>query len=227
MQQTSLRNQVQLITYPDSLGGNLKTLKEVLDTYLADVIGGVHILPFYPSSADRGFAPLTHLSVDPQFGSWADIQAIAAEYDLVADLTVNHLSCASPYFQDFLEKSGQDVLLPSLVAYYSYLLAEQQLSESTARTYVSTVRARYEQLINDGTLTKRLLEHYRDEPSEIDQALRVFENLEYISSAGLSVLLMTQKRLAGDGHELKLVNLSNHISDVFRYAGFDLIFSIE
>lgn len=54
-----------------------------------------------------------------------------------------------------------------------------------------------------------------------------FEGLEYISSAGLSVLLMTQKRLAGDGHELKLVNLSNHISDVFRYAGFDLIFSIE
>ena len=54
-----------------------------------------------------------------------------------------------------------------------------------------------------------------------------FQDLEYISSAGLSVLLMTQKRLANDGHELKLVNLSNHISDVFRYAGFDLIFSIE
>ncbi len=54
-----------------------------------------------------------------------------------------------------------------------------------------------------------------------------FEELEYISSAGLSVLLMTQKRLAGSGHELKLVNLSSHISDVFRYAGFDLIFSIE
>ena len=54
-----------------------------------------------------------------------------------------------------------------------------------------------------------------------------FESLEYISSAGLSVLLMTQKRLKLEGHELKLVNLSNHISDVFRYAGFDLIFTIE
>lgn len=54
-----------------------------------------------------------------------------------------------------------------------------------------------------------------------------FEGLEYISSAGLSVLLMTQKRLADGGHELKLVNLSSHISDVFRYAGFDLIFRIE
>lgn len=54
-----------------------------------------------------------------------------------------------------------------------------------------------------------------------------FKDLEYISSAGLSVLLMTQKRLKEAGHELKLTNLSNHISDVFRYAGFDLIFSIE
>ena len=54
-----------------------------------------------------------------------------------------------------------------------------------------------------------------------------FKDLEYISSAGLSVLLMTQKRLKEEGHELKLTNLSSHISDVFRYAGFDLIFSIE
>lgn len=54
-----------------------------------------------------------------------------------------------------------------------------------------------------------------------------FQGLDYISSAGLSVLLMTQKRLAKNGYELKLKNLSNHISDVFRYAGFDLIFNIE
>ena len=60
-----------------------------------------------------------------------------------------------------------------------------------------------------------------------ESAVVNFEGLEYISSAGLSVLLMTQKRLAGGGHELKLINLSSHISDVFRYAGFDLIFSIE
>ncbi len=54
-----------------------------------------------------------------------------------------------------------------------------------------------------------------------------FADLEYISSAGLSVLLMTQKRLADVSGSLKLVNLSSHINDVFRYAGFDLIFEIE
>lgn len=54
-----------------------------------------------------------------------------------------------------------------------------------------------------------------------------FSKLEYISSAGLSVLLRTQKRLSADGGQLTLRNLSNHISDVFKFAGFDLIFQIE
>jgi len=54
-----------------------------------------------------------------------------------------------------------------------------------------------------------------------------FENLNYISSAGLGVLLMTQKRLKGNEYELILINLNNHIKEVFRYAGFDMIFRIE
>ena len=53
------------------------------------------------------------------------------------------------------------------------------------------------------------------------------QNLEYISSAGLGVLLMTQKRLGESGEKIKLVNVNQHIRDVFRYAGFDKIFQIE
>ncbi|MGB2868897.1 MAG: STAS domain-containing protein [Bacteroidota bacterium] len=54
-----------------------------------------------------------------------------------------------------------------------------------------------------------------------------FKDLEYISSAGLGVLIAAQRRLKTSGHELKLINLNNHIRDVFRYARFDLIFKIE
>jgi len=54
-----------------------------------------------------------------------------------------------------------------------------------------------------------------------------FQDLEYISSVGLGVLLGTQKRLEETGHQLKLVKLNNHIRDIFTYAGFDLIFTIE
>ena len=52
-----------MITYPDCFGGNVKGLKHVLDKHFGDVLGGIHILPFYPSSADRGFAPLTYKEV--------------------------------------------------------------------------------------------------------------------------------------------------------------------
>ena len=54
-----------------------------------------------------------------------------------------------------------------------------------------------------------------------------FGKLEYISSAGLGVLLKTQKRLAEKGARLKIVNVNNHIHDVFRYSGFNAIFEIK
>jgi anti-sigma B factor antagonist len=50
--------------------------------------------------------------------------------------------------------------------------------------------------------------------------------LEYISSAGLGVLLKTQKRVMAGGHGLRLVNANKHIRDIFKYAGFDRIFEI-
>lgn len=54
-----------------------------------------------------------------------------------------------------------------------------------------------------------------------------FSGLEYISSAGLGILLKTQKRLAESGAALKITNVNNHIYDVFRYSGFNAIFDIK
>ena len=54
-----------------------------------------------------------------------------------------------------------------------------------------------------------------------------FSQLEYISSAGLGILLKTQKRLVQNSAGLKIINVNNHIHDVFRYSGFHSIFEIE
>lgn len=103
-----VKNQVQLITYPDSLGGDLKTLNTVLDKYFPGLFtGGIHILPPFPSSGDRGFAPLTYLEIEPQFGTWDDIKRIGEKHAILLDLMVNHISAKSSYFQDFL-KYGRD-----------------------------------------------------------------------------------------------------------------------
>jgi anti-anti-sigma factor len=50
--------------------------------------------------------------------------------------------------------------------------------------------------------------------------------LDYISSAGLGVLLKTQKRAMAAGRGLRIVNVNRHIADIFRYAGFDKIFEV-
>ena len=67
----------QLLTYPDSLGGDLGALRDLLDGPLDGLFHGVHILPPFPSSGDRGFAPLTHVEIDARFGTWADVERIA------------------------------------------------------------------------------------------------------------------------------------------------------
>lgn len=54
-----------------------------------------------------------------------------------------------------------------------------------------------------------------------------FKELDYISSAGLGVLLGVQKRLSETGSGLKLINMNKHIREIFRIAGFDHIFDIE
>lgn len=51
--------------------------------------------------------------------------------------------------------------------------------------------------------------------------------LEYISSAGLGVLLKTQKRLLAREGKLRLTGLSPHLRDIFVYSGFDQLFEIE
>ena len=103
-----MKNQVQLITYPDSLGGDLRSLHFVLEKYFPGLFtGGIHILPPFPSSGDRGFAPLTYLEIEPQFGTWEDIKRIGEKHTLLMDLMVNHISAQSTFFQDFIE-NGSD-----------------------------------------------------------------------------------------------------------------------
>ena len=59
-------------------------------------------------------------------------------------------------------------------------------------------------------------------PAEFD-----FGRLEYISSAGLGLLLKAHKRLMAGGGRLRLVNVNSHIHDIFKFSGFDQVFDVE
>ncbi|EMG34131.1 sucrose phosphorylase [Streptococcus oralis] len=100
----TIQNKTMLITYSDSLGNNLKDLYENLEEHFGDAIGGVHLLPFFPSTGDRGFAPVDYDEVDPAFGDWEDVKRLGEKYYLMFDFMINHISRQSKYYKDYQEK---------------------------------------------------------------------------------------------------------------------------
>ncbi|UTP73510.1 sucrose phosphorylase [Alteromonas sp. LMIT006] len=104
------QNKVQLITYVDRLsGGTVQQLHQMLKECFPNVFGGIHLLPFYNpiDGEDAGFDPIDHTSVDARLGNWDDVQALGQDFDLMADMIVNHMSAQSIPFQDVLAK-GKD-----------------------------------------------------------------------------------------------------------------------
>jgi len=100
-----MKNNVQLITYVDRLtGSTIKELNNILNDQLSDLFSGIHLLPFYYpiDGSDAGFDPIDHTKVDSRLGTWQDVKVLGEEYDIMADLIVNHMSAQSPEFQDVL-----------------------------------------------------------------------------------------------------------------------------
>jgi anti-anti-sigma factor len=78
----------------------------------------------------------------------------------------------------------------------------------------------------------------RLDAAESDSALATLEKLpgpltldctglEYISSAGISVIMQTWKRLNGQGSSLHLTGMTPRVRNVFAYAGLDKVLDIQ
>ncbi|MCP3976917.1 MAG: sugar phosphorylase [bacterium] len=97
---------IWLISYADQFQRDgrkpLSVLREFLDQHTLPWITGVHVLPFYPWSSDDGFSVTDYLAVDPAYGDWDDVAALADNRRLMADAVINHMSAQSQWFQRFL-----------------------------------------------------------------------------------------------------------------------------
>jgi sucrose phosphorylase len=95
-----------LITYADQIRAEgqapLESLVDFCTRYLAGVVSGVHVLPFYPWTSDDGFSVVDYRSVKPEYGSWQDLSALGREFRLMFDAVINHISAQSEWFQAFL-----------------------------------------------------------------------------------------------------------------------------
>jgi sucrose phosphorylase len=104
------QNDVILITYGNSVKKEgeapLKTLHRFLNKEVSGYINGVHILPFFPYCSDDGFAVMDYYEVNKALGDWDDIEAIATDYRLMADLVINHGSSSGTWFKNFIKGDG-------------------------------------------------------------------------------------------------------------------------
>ncbi len=102
---------VILITYGDQFQeppkAPLESLAEFAQEHLAEIINGVHILPFFPYSSDDGFSVIDYRAVDPNLGTWEHIARLGERFHLMFDAVINHISRESAWFQGFV--SGEQL----------------------------------------------------------------------------------------------------------------------
>jgi len=97
-----------LITYGDLLRAKGRSPLAGLAGFLEEaeklkgIINTLHILPFFPYTSDRGFSVTDFKAVDPNLGSWKDIENIGQRFKLLFDGVLNHASSKSPQIQEML-----------------------------------------------------------------------------------------------------------------------------
>lgn len=96
-----------LITYGDGIKKEgmapLQALKTFLDREMEETISGVHLLPMFPYTSDDGFSVQDFREINPELGTWKDVEDLGENYDLMFDAVINHVSKSSVYFQEFLK----------------------------------------------------------------------------------------------------------------------------
>jgi len=99
---------LMLITYADMVKARGKTGLAALGEFLNYYRRGdpafsiLHVLPFFPSSSDRGYAVIDFHTVSPDIGSWEDIRNLGQVYRLMFDGVLNHASSQSMAFQEMV-----------------------------------------------------------------------------------------------------------------------------
>jgi sucrose phosphorylase len=108
---------IMLITYGSSVRNEkelpLETLNRFVNSHLKGIFNCIHILPFFPYTSDDGFAVSDYENVNPALGSWDHIRALSENYYLMADLVINHVSSAHPWFINYLKQvsPGRDYFI--------------------------------------------------------------------------------------------------------------------
>lgn len=182
-----------LITYADSLGKNLKELNSVLENHLEGVIGGIHLLPFFPSTGDRGFAPSDYTTVDESFGTWEDIERLGENYYLMFDFMINHISRESKFFQDFKKNHEQSPYKEMFIRIHEFFPENRPTQEDINLIYKRKDKAPFQTVeFADGT-TEEVWNTFGEEQIDLDVTKEVVkefirETIKDMANHGCSLI---------------------------------------
>jgi glucosylglycerate phosphorylase len=99
---------ITLICYGDQVQTpgrpHLETLQHFLTAHdFPRFIRHLHLLPFFPSSSDDGFAVIDYQAVAPELGTWNDVRELGRQFELMFDLVINHVSARSRWFEKYVQ----------------------------------------------------------------------------------------------------------------------------
>ena len=188
-----IKNEAMLITYSDSLGKNMKDLKLVLETYFKESIGGVHLLPFFPSTGDRGFAPSDYTTVDPDLGSWEDVDALGEQYYLMFDFMINHISRESKFFQDFKKNHENSPYKDMFIRVHEFFPPGRPTQEDIDLIYKRKDKAPFQKVQFEDGSTEEVWNTFGEEQIDLDvkkEIVKAFirETIKDMASHGCSLI---------------------------------------
>ena len=79
----------------------------------------------------------------------------------------------------------------------------------------------------DTTTAPELEKAAKESLTDVKELKLDFKELEYVSSAGLRVLLATQKIMTKQGGTMVIRNVSPEVNDIFQVTGFADILTVE
>jgi sucrose phosphorylase len=220
------KNGVMLITYANSMGKNLRELQGILDRYFDGAIAGIHILPFFPSSSDRGFSPARYDIVDPEFGDWDDLTALSTKYYLMYDFMINHISSQSFYFQYFVARKDKTPYAEMFIRYKDFWPGGEPTADDTDKIYKRKPKAPYVMVTFKDGSSEKVWCTFGDD--QIDLNIQndvtwqfIKENLQLLASQGaafirLDAFAYTPKKVGGSCffEEPEIWGMLDHVKNI-------------
>lgn len=231
----AITNKTMLITYSDSLGKNLKELDENLTKYFGDAIGGVHLLPFFPSTGDRGFAPVDYDEVDPAFGDWDDVKRLGEKYYLMFDFMINHISRQSKYYKDFQEKKDESAYADLFLRWEKFWPENRPTKEDVDLIYKRKDKAPMQEIIFADGSKEHLWNTFGEEQIDLDVTKQVTmdfiqKTIENLASNGCDLIRLDAfayaiKKLDTNDFfvEPEIWDLLDKVRDMAAAAGAELL----